>query len=157
VEITFTLPHLYAPGASPRENAEGLKVLLDALVAMDRYVIRNHAPRPLYEAGVVYARTDLWETIPALYAASYHGTDRPDSNFRRHFGKFGDCKSLTAARVAELQERGFPAIPVFRFAVRPGGSNLFHILVRWHDGMRERWEDPSAKLGMGKDELRWFQ
>jgi hypothetical protein len=157
VEITFSLPHLYSPGASPRENAEGLRVLLDALIAMDQWYLRHHAARPLYAASVRYARTDLWETIPALYAASYHGTDRPDSNFAARYGRFGDCKSLTAARVAELRENGFAAEPVFRFAQRPGGSNLFHILVRWHNGRREQWEDPSAKLGMGQDELKWFK
>jgi hypothetical protein len=157
VEITFALSHLYAPGASPRENAEGLKALLDALVVLDRCFIRHNAPRPLYAAGLVYARTDLWETIPDLYAASYHGTDRKESNFKPRYGRFGDCKSLTAARVAELLEAGHPAEPVFRFATRPGGSNLFHILVRWHDGRSEKWEDPSAHLGMGRDEMKWFQ
>lgn len=156
MEITFDLPHLYAPGTSPRENAEGLKVLLDALTALDQWFIRHHAPRPLYASGVVYGRTDLWETIPALYAASYHGTDRDDSTFRPRFGRFGDCKSFTAARVAELRERGLAAEPVFRFATRPGGSNLFHILVRWRDSQGEYWEDPSARLGMGRDELSYF-
>jgi hypothetical protein len=157
VEITYSLPHLYAPGTSPRENAEGLRALLDALIVVDGYYLRHHAARPLYGAGVHYARTDLWETIPALYANGYHGTDRPDSNFAARFGRFGDCKSLTAARVAELRESGLAAEPVFRFATRPGGTNLFHILVRWHDGRREQWEDPSAKLGMGRDELKWFR
>ena len=158
MEITFSLPHLYHPGASPRENAEGLRVFLDALVLANRYYIRSHAPCPLYRAGVTYARTDLWETFPALYATSYHGTDRDDSNFPPRRGVFGDCKSLTAARVAEFLESGIPAEPSFRFATRPGGSNLFHILVRWQDRYgREQWEDPSAKLGMGQDELKWFR
>jgi len=131
--------------------------MLDALIVVDQNYLRHHAARPLYAAGLHYARTDLWEPIPALYAASYHGTDRQDSNFPARFGRFGDCKSLTAALVAEIRENGLAAEPVFRFSTRPGGSNLFHILVRWHDGRRERWEDPSAKLGMGQDELRWFR
>jgi len=34
----------------------------------------------------------------------------------------------------------------------PGGDNVFHILVRTDRG----WEDPSAKLGMGREELALF-
>ena len=152
MEVVFNIPHLFHPGVPPSENAEGLRVLLDTLIALDMYFLRNHAARPLYASGVVYARTDDWETIPALYADSYHGTDKPMSNHPVRYGKFGDCKSLTAAFVAENRLRGNPCFPEFRFSAMGGGENLFHILVRTPRG----FEDPSARLGMGKDELRWF-
>ena len=146
-------PHLFSPGASPRENAEGLRVLLDGLVALNRWHLRHHPARPLYSAGVTYARTDNWEAIPALYMASWHGTDAPDSNFPRKWGVFGDCKSLTAALVAERLEQGQWAEPTFRFAESPDGHHLFHILVRTPYG----FEDPSAKLGMNRHELSYFK
>jgi len=139
------------------ELAEGLKAVLDALTACDQWFIRHNVPRPLYSSGVVYGRTDLWETIPSLYAASYHGTDREDSTFRPRFGRFGDSKSLTAARVAELRERGLAAEPVLRFPRRPGGPDPFHALVKWRDSQGEHLEDPSARLGMGRDELSYFE
>jgi hypothetical protein len=130
-----------------------LRVLLDSLIALNVWYLRHHPARPLYQAGVRYARTDVWETIPDLYAMGYHGTDLPDSNFKAHWGRFGDCKSLTAALVAERRLAGRPADPAFRFATRKGGHNLFHILVRVENG----YEDPSAELGMNRHELSYFQ
>ncbi len=32
--VTYNVPHLFASGSSPRENAEGLRVLLDTLVRL---------------------------------------------------------------------------------------------------------------------------
>jgi hypothetical protein len=153
VDIVYSLPHLFHPGISPRENAEGLRVLLDCLVALNCWYLRHHPARPLYAAGVVYARTDDWETIPALYADGYHGTDKPGSNHPARRGVFGDCKSLTAALIAEYRMRGVNAEPVFRFAPMGNGEQMFHILVRTPQG----WEDPSARLGMGRDELAYFR
>jgi hypothetical protein len=100
----------------------------------------------------VYGRTDDWETIPALYSAGYHGTDKPGTSFPTHYGRFGDCKSLSAALIAEYRFQGRAAEPEFRFADLPGGSRLFHILVRTEQGP----EDPSKVLGMGKAELAPF-
>jgi hypothetical protein len=153
VEITFNLPHLFAPGIPPRENAEALRVLLDSVIALNMWYLRHHAAPPLYRAGVVYARTDDWEPIPALYRKGYHGTNKPGSTHPAKFGIFGDCKSLTAALVAEKRMRGEEAEPQFRWSAMPGGDHMFHILVRTSRG----FEDPSAKLGMGQDELRWFR
>jgi hypothetical protein len=156
--LKFALPHLFAPGVPPRENAEGLRVALDSLIAWNCHYLRHHAARPLYGAGVVYARTDDWETIPALYASGSHGTDAPDSNHPARFGVFGDCKSLTAALVAERRMQGRFAEPQFRFAPMGDGHHMFHILV-WNGGPREQgssYEDPSFKLGMGRDELAHF-
>jgi len=159
VEITFTIPHLFAPGVSPRENAEGLRVLLDALIAVNCWYLRSHSARPLYRSGVSYARTDDWECIPALYASGWHGTNQQGSRHPAKHGVFGDCKSLTAAYVAEQYMSGVECKPVFRFSPMPGGEQMFHILV-WvlpsAANPKGRWEDPSAKLGMGRDELAWF-
>lgn len=152
MEIVFSLPHLYAPGVSPRENAEGLRVLLDSLIALNAWYLRHYPARPLYRAGVVYGRTDDWETLPALYAHGFHGTDKPGSTFPPKLGTFGDCKSLTAALCAEYRMSGRRCEPTFRFAPMKGGDNMFHILLRTDQG----WEDPSARLGMGRNELAWF-
>jgi hypothetical protein len=107
---------------------------------------------------VAYARTDDWETIPALYMQGAHGTDEPDSNFPRRYGIFGDCKSLTAALIAERRMQGQFAEPQFRFAPMGDGHHMFHILV-WNGGdptQGTSYEDPSFKLGMGRDELAYF-
>jgi hypothetical protein len=154
LEIVYNLPHVFRPGVSPRENAEALRALLDALIVINMWYLRHHAAPPLYRSGVVYARTDDWEAIPALYANGFHGTDKPGSNHPTRSGRFGDCKSLTAALVAEYRMAGREAEPQFRFSPMPGGENMFHILVL--DRSRNAWEDPSAKLGMGRDELAWF-
>jgi hypothetical protein len=81
---------------------------------------------------VRYGRTRVWETIPALYQRG-----------------FGDCKSLTAAYIAELQKRGMQADPVFRWIRTPEGGTDFHILVQTIRG----FEDPSKVLGMGSVEV----
>ena len=149
--IAYSVPHLFAPGVSARENAEGLRVLLDTLVNLNGWFLQHYPVRPLYGSGVTYARTDLWETIPALYADGYHGTDNPSSNFPRMRGRFGDCKSLSAALIAQYLIQGKGAEPVFRFDPR-SGSNLYHILVRTAGG----FEDPSVMLGMPADEAARF-
>ncbi len=153
MEITYAIPHLFAPGVSLRENAEGLRVLLDALIGLNSWYLRHHAAPPLYASGVVYGRTDDWEPIPALYATGYHGTDKPDSSFSPRRGCFGDCKSLSAALIAEYRHQGKSAQPVFRFAdISKTQRRLYHILVWTPYG----FEDPSVKLGMGANEFAPF-
>lgn len=106
-----------------------VKALLEALIAINVDYLRKNPQTPrLYQSGVRYDRTFWWEPIPAMYARS-----------------FGDCKSLTAARVAELRLAGIPAQPTFRFFTHPDGSRDFHILVMLPGG---QWEDPSKQLGM---------
>ncbi len=101
------------------ENAETLRVWLEALIGTNLvYLDHNSAPL-LYKSGVVYARTDDWEPIGDLFAETYHGTDRPDSTVPKRFGRFGDCKSLACARIAELRRAGKEALPSFRFRVDP--------------------------------------
>ena len=138
MEIAFDLQHVFHPTSSSLDDAEALKILLDALIRLDLSYVRRHNPAPLYKSGVVYGRTTIWDPIPALYARGY-----------------GDCKSLSCARIAEYLAQGIPAKPVFRFRKRPSdGGKDFHILILVNG---ERWEDPSRILGMGKDENRHFR
>lgn len=140
MDITFSLPHVFHPESNPEDNAYALQILLDMLVRQNMAYLRNHAVPPLYRSGVVYGRTKVWDTIPALYAR-----------------RVGDCKSLSCARVAELKLLGHEARPVFRFAKTEYGKHLFHILLEKYDANgRIVFEDPSRLLGMGLNELSYF-
>ena len=127
MNITFNLDHVFNSASSDVDNAYVLKTLLDTLVEINLTYVRRFHPVPLYESGVVYGRTSIWYPIPALYKMGY-----------------GDCKSLTAALVAERLAKGEFAKPAFRFRNRPDGGKDFHVLVLTAKG----FEDPSAKLGM---------
>lgn len=150
MEIVFNLPHAFETGSSKVANAYTLRALLDCMVRINVQYLREHPDTPpLYKSGVRYGRTTIWEPIPALYLP----------NKQRWFGKFwapsgisggyqrGDCKSLAAARIAELVMSGRKARPEFRFHNRPDGSGYldFHILLFTDNGYEE---DPSRVLGM---------
>lgn len=136
MEITYNLGHVFRPGSSATEDAEVLRALLDCLIRIDIAFLRSHPNTlPLYQAGVRYGRTEIWEPIPALYARRY-----------------GDCKSLSAARIAELAVKRVEARPVFRWVQRPNGAKDFHILVQTLGG----WEDPSKRLGMTGADTRYL-
>lgn len=137
MDITFSIPFAFSPTASQETNAAALKVLLDCFIRLNLVYLASHSPSGLYRSGVRYGRTTIWDTIPALYERGY-----------------GDCKSLTAAYIAELRAQGRQANPVFRFFRRPADGGLdFHILVQLADGT---FMDPSKDLGMGQDENAWF-
>jgi hypothetical protein len=138
MQITFDMPHVFSPRATPEENAYALRALLDCLISLNIAFLRTKRAPPLYQSGVRYGRTTIWDTIPALYGRRY-----------------GDCKSLSAALIAEYRILGMKAEPVFRFMPRNDGSGAldFHILVQLGDGS---FEDPSKKLGMGQDENAHF-
>jgi hypothetical protein len=56
--------------------------------------------------------------------------------------------------VAELRVAGRKAEAVFRWNPRKGSNAMdFHILVQTPEG----WEDPSARLGMGKVEVARYE
>ena len=133
MEITFSLPHVFHPGSTPEENSFALRALLECLININLGYLHNHAVPSLYKSGVVYARTQVWDSLPALYAKQY-----------------GDCKSLTAARVAEKRRNGEDCSPVFRWIRRPNGAKDFHILVMNADGT---FEDPSKICGMPTSEI----
>jgi hypothetical protein len=113
------------------ENGETLKVWLEALIDTNRVFLRNHPDTPkLYDSGVFYARTEDWDPIPVLYSEGYHGTDLPWCRVKRMYGKFGDCKSLACARIAELREAGKVAKVNHRFAEKP----IIAPQGSWQDG-----------------------
>lgn len=129
MRICFDLGGVFYGGASDEDNALALQALLEALIAIDRVYLRRFPRTPrLYDAGVRYGRTQVWDSIPDLLTRRY-----------------GDCKSLTAMYVAQEREAGRAARPVFRFATNPQtGHKDFHILVQ----SGKVFEDPSRKLGM---------
>lgn len=125
----FLVDRAFTPRASAAMNAHVLETLLAALCALDRLWLQ-YCPAKfplLHDSGIYYARTEVWDTIPALYARG-----------------FGDCKSLSACLVAEFRQSGLWCRPVFRFKGTPSAT-MFHILVMLEDGT---WRDPSADLGM---------
>lgn len=129
MQIIYNLPYVFDARGNTRDNAAALHVMLDGLVGLNLAWLRYHAAVPLRRAGVVYGRTLWWEPIPALY-------DR----------KFGDCKSLCAADIAQDIARGIDARPVFRFITYENGLSDYHILVMTAQGFK----DPSKELGMAE-------
>lgn len=131
MKITYNLPHVFAPNSDLDDNAFVLRTSLDYLIALNVGFLQSRAglntPK-LYQSGVSYGRTRMFEPIPALYKR-----------------KFGDCKSLTAALIAEYRAQGLYAVPEFRWDPQPNGYLDFHILVNGPLGR----EDPSQVLGMG--------
>ncbi len=138
MDITFNIPHVFHPGSSQEDNAYALRDLLDCLIQLNLVYLRSNAALGLYHSGVRYGRTQIWDTIPALYERGY-----------------GDCKSLTAALIAEYRMKGIACSPVFRWIERGDGSGAvdYHILVQTAKG----FEDPSKVLGMGQNENAQFR
>lgn len=141
MDITFSIPHAFSPSSPEDDNSDVLRVLLDCLVRLNLAYLRNHPAPALYQSGVVYGRTILWEPIPAVMARGY-----------------GDCKSLATWLIAEYTCQGIPCAPVFRFNYRPDNSGEldFHILVHRLDITNPNdprmFQDPSRILGMGRNE-----
>ena len=139
--IRYNLSHVFYPGSDKVLNSLTLRILMDALVKMNRvYLVEckrhGHAVPLLYQSGVVYDRTNWWEPIHALYGRG-----------------FGDCKSLTGAWIAQQSLLGVQSRPTFRWVENEDGTVDYHILVQLANG---RFEDPSKVLGMGKDEVAKF-
>ena len=140
MRICFDLGFVFNPAASNEDNAEVLRLLLENLIAINRVYLRRYPrTKKLYDAGVVYDRTTVWDSIPDLYV-------------RRR----GDCKSLTAALCAQYREAGVPASPEFRFIKDPSGKMMYHILAivggksGLFGGQKAHREDPSRVLGMNE-------
>jgi hypothetical protein len=122
------------------------------LISLNEAFLTYHPAPGLYRSGVRYGRTQIWDTIPALYTRRTPEIPYPH----------GDCKSLTAALVAQyrlgidpngvnnalLPNGRMPAKAVFRWQRKPIRGTEFHILVQTPYG----FEDPSKRLGMGSDE-----
>lgn len=137
MQIVFDLPHAFFKGANEAQNSQTLETLLESLIQLNLVFLFNQkrlgrTVKPLYQSGVVYGRTVWWDTIPALYRRGY-----------------GDCKSLTAAYVAERRFAGKEAKPVHRWIDNFTAID-YHILVQVPEP--PGFHDPSRKLGMGANE-----
>ena len=160
MEIDFNLPYVFNPGSSKVDNACALRALLELQVTLGLAYLQYHSAPPLYASGVVYGRTKIWEPLPAVMLPNKHPRKVGNMTIWEPLGVTGgkrrqDCKSLGPALVAEYRHKGIGCRPTFRFNPRPENTGFldFHILVEFPDGSHE---DPSRKLGMGEDELRWF-
>jgi len=131
LQVVFDMPHVFGRGSPPTANAHALRSMLNCLIELDNIYLLDHAAPTLYQSGVIYGRTRVWDTIPAIMKRGY-----------------GDCKSLTAWLVAEYRKQGIPAGAVFRWSRNSSGGLDFHILVQTEKG----YEDPSKVLGMGRNE-----
>jgi hypothetical protein len=143
VIVPFGILFAFHPGSDKELNSEALRCLMGCLISLDRAYLRAMARKGrtvphLYDSGIVYGRTQSWDTIPDMLAKGY-----------------GDCKSLTAMLCAQALESGHHCEPVFRFAIRPNDGGLdFHILcltdgtMSYRGRTLELYHDPSKVLGM---------
>lgn len=139
--IRYNLSHVFYPGSDKVLNALTLQIMMKALVAIDRaYLVElrraGHVIPLLYQSGVVYGRTNWWESTLDLHKRGY-----------------GDCKTLAATWIAEQSLLGIHSEPVFRWVENDDGSIDYHILCQLAG---DKFEDPSKVLGMGKDEVAKF-
>jgi len=142
-QVTWHLPSVFNAGSVPVDNAEAIQALLECLTDLNtqylQYSYENgiYVP-PLYQSGVVYDRTEVWDSVPALYALAY-----------------GDCKSLACALAAQYRFSGRDCKVVFRYMPHKSGPLhvTYHILCLTEDG----WEDPSKACGMRDDENSYFR
>lgn len=107
-----------------------LRIMLNALVALDLLEMRRQKYPPIYRSHIRYkkepqipGRYEQWKTIRELFESGN-----------------GDCEDLAAARVAELRLAGIRAIP---WLMKKGP--IWHVVVKYPTG---EIEDPSRKLGM---------
>ena len=147
MRLEYDMPHVFHPQSYEEDNARALDASLEYLISLDQiFLDRYPQTPPLYRLGVRYGRTKIWDTIPALILKGH-----------------GDCKTLTAARVAELRRAGYDARPVHRWIMPEGpeGPTDFHILVltnaRGPTINAEGWEDPSKVLGMEANENAYMR
>lgn len=115
----------------PGTNTTALRILLDALTAIDRWQLGRLVLPSIYAAGVRYAREPKgreWWQAPLVSVRQ----------------RSADCEDLACWRTAELQRDGIRAIADI-ITQRTRRGTLYHIVVRYPDGTIE---DPSERLGM---------
>lgn len=129
MRIPFDCGGVFYPGSSDEDDAFALQALMEALVRVDQVYLRRYPKTPrLARSGIVYGRTEVWDSVPDLLTRRY-----------------GDCKSLTAMHIAEERQAGKNAQPVFRLAINPEtGRKEFHILSQ----IEGKYIDMSRLLGM---------
>jgi hypothetical protein len=144
-QVTWHLPDVFNAGSVPVENASSLQALVQCLTDLDKIYLRDEPSTPLlYESGVYYARTEVWDTTPALY-------------YKR---RKGDCKSLACTLAAE-RELGLGGYDpeecqvVFRFL--PHKSGPLHVTYHVLNLTPRGWEDPSKACGMTDNENSYFR
>ena len=110
-----------------------LGILLEALTACNRHLMRQYRVPPLYASGVRYQAEppgqENWLTAPVILVEA----DAKD-----------DCEGLACWRAAELQLAGEDAKAVGMSQPLVGGGTAWHIQVQRPSGI----EDPSVILGM---------
>lgn len=106
---------------------QDIKILVDALVRLNKEAMKRKRFPKLFESGVRYKREgpgrEQWQPYEQMLETG-----------------FGDCEDIAAARVAELQMMGIRAQPWFSKRGR-----TWHVFVRFPNGTTE---DPSQILGM---------
>jgi hypothetical protein len=150
MDIVFNFPMTFTSDSDYVRNAYTLHELLNCQTAINVQYLRHHPDTiPLYQSGVRYGRTQVWERLPEIYLPNkrkyfnskyYSPGDLPGA-------RIADCKSLGPLRAAELIVSGRSAICQFRFIPRldDTGNLDFHILLITDNGYEE---DPSRVLGM---------
>lgn len=127
---------VFSPGSKQVDDSVCLKALLYGLAEANGIYMQCGCFPELYSSGVFYKRTKVWDSIIGLINRGY-----------------GDCKTLTAVRLAEMWRTGYHAVPNFRWERRENGGKNYHILIDSELG----YEDPSKILGMGMDENVHFR
>ena len=145
MRLCYDIGFAFYQGSSEEIDSEVLRLSMDYLINLDRVWRRNNPRAPkLYKAGVFYDRTATWYSTPDIYV---HGR--------------ADCKSLSAALIAELREDGVACSPCFRHVTsrdRAGRETKeYHILVQLEGPRKGMFgaksiiaEDPSLRLGMAE-------
>lgn len=132
--ITLNLD-IFRGEADRQRSQRTLLWMLEALVNANREYLRMFPTTPqLYRAGVKYIRetgTEDWQAIPAVIRSGG-----------------GDCEDLAAWRVAEQREAKVKCRPYIRWR-KFDDFYLYHVLVQYGP---DEIEDPSKKLGMGREE-----
>lgn len=122
-----------------RARERCIEALVVALATIDFEYLRANPTPSIYRSPIRYRRDaqkspDLWDDVPTTRAARY-----------------GDCKKVVPWRLAELWLAGYSdARPMARLQLRPDGTYLFHVLIKYRGPRGVETEDPSEILGMPK-------
>lgn len=71
MRICFDLGGVFYDGSSDEDNAIALQQLLECLIGINRLYLRRFRAPKLYQSGVRYARTQIWDSIPDLVKRGY--------------------------------------------------------------------------------------
>lgn len=120
-------------GMPVNKRLDGLRVMLEALINVNRLWLRWNPISPLYQYAPAYKMKvrpfglDTWQDIPRTILLGS-----------------GDCKDFACWRIAELREAGYADVSPRIKVTTVSGLTVYHIQVRADLAV----EDPSARLGM---------